>query len=1332
MAGRARHIFYCFISNPNGEYYSCDYSTLGEPIISRSGSPIPLKTNPADLQSLQPEFATNKQYFSLNRSITNQLQFIKDGADILRNLDYTGRGFEEDAFLIIVKYNPVRGIYELYYTGKFDFSKKKDDPILGFTINTVDSGVWGILSQKDDIQVQIPCSALNPKAIKVLFDGVTLKAKYYWQPVADVDMDLTTSESKYLIVPLVMTNTDGDSYGIISAGQEYDYFHDPDMNDYVSLHQSVYFIKTQYSTEVYLEGPMEFDITSEDKTPFSISFYLWRSTDTVDDVWELPDYQKLYFKRWDNLNDKHDTISFKLNHTFDLSEGEYLVLVAYVHYLGGGFLDGKIKPHLTPKAHNIIASVTTKVVPTTCYALRPLDLGQQIVSKLTGGLFTIQSKFYVTHNKVVCTCGDALRGEPLAMIQTTFKDWYESYDAGDFLAMKILNGQLWIEQANEVYKENGEILDIGEISDLSIEHDTEHLLNSFEIGSPSQDYRHNSGRLEFNAPTQFSFEVSYIKNQMSLISPYRRDSYGIEFIRLDYFAGNSQDNKGDKEVFMLDITDEVGDATTFVSNYKIYQVNNSPIIPEITSPDQDETITYQQPRIRGNAPSGQIVNIYVDSVLDGSVTAIAGNTWSYNIKTKLDPLVISDNTIITTGIHKVEVTFTDLTGTTDSVTFTILSSPTEIGIVYPADRDNLIDNKPLFKGRGQTGQVLTIWVDYLSIGTVTVDNSCWWEIQSSILPNGIHTLTVYLAGVVMDTCVFNVDTNTEIPIIIRPVEQFTLINNLPLVEGVAKPGTSVNLYLDYYYKTIGTAIANGTGNWSIQLVPVNRDDGITVITPIPNGEHVLSTGLAIQQTAVKSTGYKLNRPNYDSITGVYDNTVFNVELSPKRMLLSRSSYWASLMYQNKSTVIQYNGNDKNQALSTTYQGNTIQENADVLISDLGQALFLPIKASFKTEVPDTFNEVFNYFNTGGHIKATFQGNDLWFLPIGRMTVNDVTNNVQTWNLLFAVKTPLATLLNLSRQGLTLNLMTNAIHHSDYNSLHFVKYNYTLDSRYHAKGIYDDWFDARNDRWTNNPLYIQKFQTNDSIRDQVITNGVSTLTLNMYRCIDAFLVATFVYNPVSPSPIPPPDVVREAIIDFSMYPAAQYFFVMMSGSTPVAISERVETRTDWYDTILIESTNSANLTGFMYSTGIVSKLRIEGLVQKWQPNISILANTDEVGDNQMLHSVFSRQRKILLGKASGLPDYLYLKASALVILDNLMIEGVNYVASKENKLQEQDRVLGHPMYRYELEVELADNNQGVVFDAGLGGADITSVVITVDAEAFGSGGSQLIDITVKGE
>jgi hypothetical protein len=30
------------------------------------------------------------------------------------------------------------------------------------------------------------------------------------------------------------------------------------------------------------------------------------------------------------------------------------------------------------------------------------------------------------------------------------------------------------------------------------------------------------------------------------------------------------------------------------------------------------------------------------------------------------------------------------------------------------------------------------------------------------------------------------------------------------------------------------------------------------------------------------------------------------------------------------------------------------------------------------------------------------------------------------------------------------------------------------------------------------------------------------------------------------------------------------------------------------------------------------------------------------------------------------------------------------------------------------------------------ADVTSVVITVDAEAFGTGGSQLVDIELKGE
>jgi hypothetical protein len=1329
MSGRARRIFYCFISNKNNEYYSCDYTPMGEPVITASASPVPLKYNPTNIEGMQPEFATNKLYFSLHRSITNPFQFIRDGASILRELDYNGNGFEQQAVFTIVKYNPDRGIYELYYTGKFDFSKKRDNPLTGYTINTVDVGVWGVLSQRDDVPVRIPCSALNPKAIKILFDGTTIKAKYFYQTVGNTAMDLS-GYGGYLILPFVLTNTDGDSFGIISQSQEYDFFnHNDKMIDYARNHPAVFFFKTQYATHIDIQGDLKFDLTSHNITAFSIWFSYWRSTDTVDNIWDLPDDRKLFYRYYRGLNGIHTTIAFSANASFDLAEGEYVMLICRVHV--ESLFGDQAMPFLTPSTTDVSVSTNTKIIATTAYAIRPLDLAQQIVAKATNGLFTVDSNYYKTNNKVVCTCGDALRGEPLAEIQTTFRDWFKSYDSGDFLAARILNGALWIEEANTVYDENGEILDLGEINDIEIDQATDHLLSNLEIGSPRQDYRRSNGRFEFNAPTKFSFEVSTVKNALDLVSRYRRDGYGAEFLRLDYFAGNTQDNKGDKEVFMIDISDELGEATTYISNYKIYQVNNVPLTPKITSPVDNDTITFQKPTIKGNAPAGQTVNIYVDSVFDGSVVADANNTWIYEIQTLLDELDFAGNMTIRSGIHKVEATFTDLTGTSDSVVFTVTSGITAISVLYPPNVDNIVDNKPLIKGRGQAGQILNIRVGPYDLGNVTVDNSGWWEIQSPVLIYGGHILQVLEAGVLKLQIAFNTYQYTAIPIITRPSEQFELINNLPLVEGVAAPGTIVFIYLDYYNIPLGTATADANGNWSIQVVPMLQSDGVTVLTPIPNGEHTLSTGLNLQNTPIQTTGYKLNRPNFDSITGVYDNSVYNVMLSPKRMLLKRASYWASLMLQNQNTSIQYDGNDKNQGLATLLNDTAVVENADVPISILGKNLFTPIKATFKTKVPNTFNQVFNFFNHGGNIRATFQGNEIWFIPIGRMNVNDVVNNYQTWNLLFAAKTPLTTILNLYRQGLTLNLMTNALYHSDYNSLHFVKYDFQLDTQYHAKEMYDDWFNERSDRWIHNPPYIQKFQTNETIRDQVITNGVSALTLNMYRCRDAVLVSTFVYNPVSPSPIPPPDLVREAIIDFALYPPDQYFFVMMIGSTPVCISERVESRVDWPDTILIAATKLTNLTGFMYSTGIVSKLRVEGLVTKWQPSVSIISNTDEIGDNQMLHSVFSRHRRILIGNASGLPDYLYLKAAAFVILDTLMIENVNYVASKENKLQEQDRIAGHPLYHYELDVELANNNLGVVFPAAPG-ADLHSVVITVDAEAFGAGGSQLVDITLEGE
>lgn len=1324
--GRTLKQYFVFISNQVGKYYYVQYLTNGNPVVKESSSPVPIKNNPSNLLRMKMEFATNKSYNCLSRTLTYPFEFVLDGADILRYLDYSTNGFDTYAFMTIISYNPSRGLYELYYYGKFDFSKKKDNiKNKTFTINVLDYSAWGILSQKDDIKYQINCSASNPKAIKVLFDGITLVSRNTFQPVASA-IDCT-SYGAYLIVPLVLVNTDGDSSGVLAQDELMQLTDQPPLN-YVTNFPTNFFYRTQYaSNQTTIKGPFEYTVEQHTTVGFSLSWYLWRTTDTETYPSQLPPDRLLSrFAASGGLNGTVNR-SFNIDQTFDLQDGERVLMVCVIADFGAS-LGHQVTLKINPKVNNIVVTAKTKVQPTTAYALRPLDLLQEIVSKASGGVFSINSNYFTLNNKRVITCGNALRQIGNAYITSSLSDWYKTFYITDRVALKNPEGNLYVEDFSDVYNQDNVIVDLGEILELVIEQDIEKLISAIEIGTRSQDYRRSSGRFEFNTTNKFSINVSNVKNQISMVTPYRLDGFGAEFLRLDYQGGSTKDNSGDSETFVVDITDEIDESQTLISNFTILEVNNAPLAPIITYPLLNDVISNNKPIIRGLAPEGETVNIYVDSVLDGSTVSDSNGNWSYVLVNALSAYETLDLVIVHTGVHLIEATYTDTSGEVDSRSINIVSEITESNVTYPSQNDSLYNNKPIFKGVGQFGDAdYNIVVDGINIGAVTVDESCKWEIQSPILYNGNHTLSVN--GKVTN---FSVNSFTAVPIITSFIDGFILINNLPLVEGVGNPGETVNLYLDYYKdKPIGTAVIDATGNWSIQLIPLLQTDEVTVLTPIPNGEHTISTSLEIQTAPISVFGYKLDRPDYDTISGVTDNTVFNTKLTSKHLLLKHAKTWASIFFQNKNAIISFESGDKNQGFYVVIDGVTIKENSDVPIYSLGENEWVPIIISFKTKTNDSFNKTFYQFNNGGLIKASYKGNDLFFLPIGSMSIENISQNIQSWKLLVSKTTSLQTILNLYRNGISVQLMKNAIYHSDYNSLHFVKYNYSKLQKYNNLELYEDWFNNRNDRYVVNPSYIQKFQTTDVIRDQVISNGISEVLLSIFKCSDGSQLDTIEYTTVSPAPIPAPDIVKEVVIDFSNYPEDQYFFVIYANGTPVLISERIETRVSWEKTILLECDNSYNFPGFMFSTGIKSYLRIEGLVQKWSPDISLIVSEDEVGNNDMLSSIFSKKRTVLIGDGRGLPDYLYLKCCAAVILDTVLIEGVEYVVDKSNKFEEVARVDGFPMYSYAIVVELKNNNQAIVVEAAEG-AEIDKVVLVVDASAFGIGGSQLINIEIDEE
>src|SRR6185503_9875999 len=263
----AKQRIYCFLTDENKKFYRATQTPTGTYVITSNAQPYPIKFNPSNLFNTQIEFATNTTYFSMVRSINYPLDFIKDGAAILRQAYYLGKGREQKTYLTMVQWNGKTNVYELAYYGRIDYTQKKEDPKSGrFTVPCIDDSAWGLLSQHDDVEYAIDCNATNPKAIKVLVDSINLLNNYTFQTVQAPIVD-SRVEDQFQSMPFVLINQDGDSAGLVVAGQTlaplyFDNHAGPSTWTMVDPLAPGFFLLTQYATTIHISGTIKFEWSS--------------------------------------------------------------------------------------------------------------------------------------------------------------------------------------------------------------------------------------------------------------------------------------------------------------------------------------------------------------------------------------------------------------------------------------------------------------------------------------------------------------------------------------------------------------------------------------------------------------------------------------------------------------------------------------------------------------------------------------------------------------------------------------------------------------------------------------------------------------------------------------------------------------------------------------------------------------------------------------------------------------------------------------------------------------------------------------------------------------
>ncbi|WP_417068916.1 Ig-like domain-containing protein [Niveibacterium terrae] len=241
----------------------------------------------------------------------------------------------------------------------------------------------------------------------------------------------------------------------------------------------------------------------------------------------------------------------------------------------------------------------------------------------------------------------------------------------------------------------------------------------------------------------------------------------------------------------------------------------------------DRITSVSAPTITGTAEAGSSVTLYEGSTVLGTTTADSSGNWSIT------------SSVVADGSHNLTARATDAAGnvstagsltlsvdTAASVTPVLALSPASDSGSSSSDRITKVTT-PTINGTAEAGSTVTLYEGSAVLGSATADGSGNWSITSSLLADGNHNLTARAsdaAGNVSAAGNLALTVDTTAPatpvLALSPASDSGASNTdrltnvtTPTLTGTAEAGSSVTLYEGS--AVLGTATADGSGNWSI-------------------------------------------------------------------------------------------------------------------------------------------------------------------------------------------------------------------------------------------------------------------------------------------------------------------------------------------------------------------------------------------------------------------------------------------------------------------------------------------------------------------------------------
>lgn len=486
-------------------------------------------------------------YDGVVRSFSTQFEFVKNAYRLLKNEFYTNYLNAEATVIFSLRNNSWE--YDEVFRCALDFPTYSEDGLIAY-INAIDNTLAAIIKAKKNIQYEYPVADIYTRNLK--YDG--LKFQY---------------EAKYVSGGSSVEDDDELQYvqyhgQIVEGGPATISFplYKLDNSELPKLDSPLAFTDEPFSSDgsvrTFAEALSDIDITIN----LSFSFYI------VDDTNKGTTYAQivLFVKRANGtLEQKMRTQNTEGNTPTVVDESINISL----HTGDMVGMDLLLYNTATPitmtwttylRNFSMAVNFKSQIKPVNIDVISPIELLNNLLNSMSEG--NTEYKGYFNYGmadggrnlkleRVYIMAAESARGLPKAKIYTSYKkfcDWMEA----EFGYVPVINGNEVTFTHRDKLFTNTVVKELGKkINDYELMVNEGLVYSSVKVGYDKQDYDSINGRDEFRFTNEFSTGLKLLDNALSLISPYRADAYGIEFL-VQKRGEDTTDNSSDNDIFFVD------------------------------------------------------------------------------------------------------------------------------------------------------------------------------------------------------------------------------------------------------------------------------------------------------------------------------------------------------------------------------------------------------------------------------------------------------------------------------------------------------------------------------------------------------------------------------------------------------------------------------------------------------------------------------------------------------------------------------------------------------------------------------------------------------------